>query len=55
MAKGQMRSNREVRKAKKVKPSTETVSASLYKPGPGMSERNRSAAPDTQSAAKSKP
>lgn len=55
MAKGQMRSNREVRKAKQVKPSTVTVSASLYKPGPGMSERNRAAAADTAPAAKSKP
>ncbi len=55
MAKGQMRSNREVRKAKQVKPSTVTVSASLYKPGPGMSERNRSAAQEAAPATKSKP
>ncbi|MBW8883005.1 MAG: hypothetical protein JF615_16760 [Asticcacaulis sp.] len=49
-----MRSNREVRKAKQVKPSTVTVSASLYKAGPGMAERNRAAAPDAPPATKSK-
>ncbi len=54
MAKGQMRSNRETRKAKQVKPSTTTVSASLYKAGPGMAERNRPATPDAPPATKLK-